>query len=97
MNAGLLYYRDWVERSSGSEYDAINEQAAVEKIEDTHAALACPKCKKIMTKYKVFEGASNRLDLCTGCDEVWLDGGEWALLKYLEISQQMPAIFTDQW
>ena len=41
--------------------------------------------------------SSNRLDLCAGCDEAWLDGGEWELLKAMHLSNQLPAIFTDVW
>jgi Zn-finger nucleic acid-binding protein len=40
---------------------------------------------------------SNRLDVCSLCDEAWLDGGEWELLEALQLSQRLPAIFTDEW
>jgi len=93
----LLYYRDWLERSSPiAESDANNAQA-VEEVEDSHAALMCPKCKKLMTKYKVSGCSNSRLDLCASCDEVWLDGGEWELLKSLELSRKMPVVFTEEW
>ena len=101
----LLYYRDWAERTplqpsdvitdiEDPQQDTISEDVSVN---DTSAALACPKCKKLMTKFKVSGCTSNRLDLCTSCDEAWLDGGEWELLKSLELSRKMPAVFTEQW
>jgi len=40
---------------------------------------------------------SNRLDVCPGCDEAWLDGGEWQLLKALELAHKMPLVFTEHW
>jgi Zn-finger nucleic acid-binding protein len=40
---------------------------------------------------------SNRLDVCSTCDEAWLDGGEWELLEVLQLNHKIPAIFTDAW
>lgn len=93
----LLYYRDWVERTG-----SCHETPSVELLkgfdsEDTQAALSCPKCRKLMQKFRISGGSSNRLDLCTSCDEAWLDGGEWALLKALELSKEMPVVFTEHW
>jgi len=48
-------------------------------------------------KYKLTGTVSNRLDVCSLCDEAWLDGGEWELLEALHLSHLMPAIFTDEW
>lgn len=50
-----------------------------------------------MTKYSFSGTSDNRLDLCAHCDEAWLDGGEWKLLKSLELGLKLPAVFTDQW
>ena len=50
-----------------------------------------------MTKYRVSSRHNNRLDLCGHCDEAWLDKGEWQLLKSLNLGEQMPLVFTEQW
>jgi Zn-finger nucleic acid-binding protein len=50
-----------------------------------------------MTKYKLAGNVANRVDVCASCDEAWLDGGEWELLEALQLSLQMPAIFTEAW
>jgi Zn-finger nucleic acid-binding protein len=50
-----------------------------------------------MAKYKMSGRISNRLDVCSTCDEAWLDGGEWELLEVLQLSHKIPAIFTDAW
>ncbi|MGA7537763.1 MAG: hypothetical protein WBW93_03240 [Steroidobacteraceae bacterium] len=50
-----------------------------------------------MAKYKLSGRISNRLDVCSTCDEAWLDGGEWELLEVLQLSHKIPAIFTDAW
>jgi len=53
--------------------------------------------QKIMSKYRISGNTNSRLDLCASCDEVWLDGGEWELLKSLELSLKMPTVFTEEW
>lgn len=91
----LLYYRDWVERC-----DPITdsgEKQAVEDIDETHAAMPCPKCRRLMLKFRISGCSSNRLDLCSSCDEAWLDAGEWEQLKSLELSKAMPQVFTEEW
>ncbi|TQV81055.1 zf-TFIIB domain-containing protein [Aliikangiella coralliicola] len=93
----LLYYRDWAERS-GSVHDAPEvELLKGFDSEDTPTALSCPKCLKLMQKFRISGCSNNRLDLCTSCDEAWLDGGEWELLKALELSKEMPLVFTERW
>lgn len=92
----LLYYRDWAERS-GFEFESASEQAKEVEAENTHAALGCPKCSRIMTKYRISSEHDNRLDLCGHCDEAWLDKGEWSLLKTLNLGSKMPTVFTEQW
>jgi len=92
----LLYYRDWAERHRNEPTDTVNEQAVVD-VADTSTAVTCPKCGRLMTKYKISGCVANRLDVCPGCDEAWLDGGEWELLKALELSRNMPTVFTEQW
>jgi Zn-finger nucleic acid-binding protein len=93
----LLYYRDWAERHAGDPEPDLDEQKAEEAAEDTNTAITCPKCGRLMTKYKISGCVANRLDVCPGCDEAWLDGGEWQLLKALELSKKMPLVFTEQW
>lgn len=92
----LLYYRDWAERH---ENDPVTIEAHhdAEEVEDTSSAITCPKCSRLMTKYKMSGCVGNRLDVCPGCDEAWLDGGEWGLLKALELARKMPVVFTEQW
>lgn len=93
----LLAYRDWVDRTvpvnSEPDLTAITRQTD----QDSRRALRCPKCSGLMTKYRIQSDQNNRLDLCDHCDEAWLDGGEWALLKALQLSDQLPKIFTEAW
>lgn len=97
----LLYYRDWAERTRyGLQEEGIaTPQDSFSNIEadDSVTALTCPKCARLMRKFKVSGNHTNRLDLCTSCDEAWLDGGEWELLKALALSHEMPKVFTEEW
>ncbi len=95
----LLHYRDWAEYRHVSELNTESENLQAEPIEqgDSQAALTCPKCARIMSKFAISGCTKNRLDLCNHCDEAWLDGGEWALLKALQLSNAIPRIFTDAW
>jgi Zn-finger nucleic acid-binding protein len=92
----LLYYRDWLERQ-GDILSADNQQTTVTEIKDSTTALHCPKCSKIMSKYNISGEVDNKIDMCGSCDEAWLDGGEWELLKSLELGNFMPRLFTDAW
>ncbi|MBL4794462.1 MAG: zf-TFIIB domain-containing protein [Pseudomonadales bacterium] len=93
----LLNYRDWLERTDASESEPYLEEYSAEKVIDTPTMLTCPKCKKAMLKYKISGCSGSRLDLCASCDEAWLDDGEWELLKSLELTRQMPSVFTEEW
>jgi Zn-finger nucleic acid-binding protein len=92
----LLYYRHWAEHhkpvSQASAPATIAELPA-----DTTNAVRCPKCERIMTKYRLTGTVANRLDVCSVCDEAWLDGGEWQLLEQLQLSDKLPAVFSDTW
>ena len=93
---GLLYYRHWAEHHKPPS-DASGPATVSELPADTTTALRCPKCERIMTKYRLSGTVANRLDVCSICDEAWLDGGEWQLLEQLQLSDKLPAVFTDAW
>ena len=93
----LMNYRFWVDRWVDSHATVDKSEQAVVVAEDNQKALACPKCTRLMTKFKVGSQTTHRIDLCTGCDEAWLDNGEWSLLKQLDLHDKLPKIFTDAW
>src|SRR5262249_23548688 len=94
----LLYYRHWAETQKATA-PAGPHKETVEGVEttETKKTVMCPKCTRLMTKYKLTGGVTNRVDVCATCDEAWLDGGEWELLEKLQLSLNMPAIFTEAW
>lgn len=93
----LLYYRHWIEtQKPPADFTSTHATATVETT-DTTTAITCPKCSRVMTKYKLTGRVSNRVDVCVLCDEAWLDRGEWELLEALQLSHKMPSIFTEEW
>ena len=94
----LLSYRTWLDRHPVTEQLAADGQAgALVEAVDASLALSCPKCSGIMTKYRIAAGTENKIDLCVRCNEVWLDNGEWELIKSLELADKLPEILYDSW
>lgn len=89
----LLNYRYWCKATHVVEINNTH----VHGVEDNHHALVCPKCSRLMIKYKIGPQHENRIDLCANCDEVWFDKNEWELLKDLGYHDDLPNIFTDAW
>jgi Zn-finger nucleic acid-binding protein len=89
----LMNYRFWLDQQG-----EVEPSEAVDTVTDDNGkAKACPKCSRLMTKFQIGAAAGNRIDLCSGCDESWLDKGEWRLLKQLDLHDKLPKIFTDAW
>lgn len=89
----LLNYRYWLAKQSKE----VSTNFEIDQVEDTQRALICPKCTRLMFKYRIDLDQSNRIDVCAGCGEVWLDKGEWELLKALGLYERLPDIVTDRW
>lgn len=89
----LMNYRYW-EKTHGNRN--LNEGRSELKEDSSHAKL-CPKCSRLMLKFRVDIDTDNRLDLCTACDEAWLDSGEWELLKKMGLHSSLSNIFTEEW
>lgn len=92
----LMNYRFWADRYASSTSVVAND-IDEESVVESESARACPKCSRLMLKYQIGARSDNKLDLCGACDEVWLDSGEWALLKKLDLQGKLPKIFTDAW
>jgi Zn-finger nucleic acid-binding protein len=92
----LLYYRHWAEWQK-EPVDSTGDAKRTVQATDTTEAITCPKCQRVMTKYMISGTVTNRVDVCSTCDDAWLDGGEWELLEALHLSHKIPAILTDAW
>lgn len=92
----LLNYRYWLD-TTGAQHDQLLASVETSMVEDSKPAKCCPKCNRLMRKFRVGASQENRLELCSSCDHAWLDAGEWSLLKQLQLSASLPEIFTDSW
>jgi len=93
----LVAYRAWREHSA-REPLAITPTAEPDiDPPDTVGAKKCPKCRSVMSKYRIRSDKTNRLDYCPHCEEIWLDDGEWRLVEGLVASGEFTKVFTQAW
>ena len=90
----LLSYRAW--RDDDKKLAATVEVSEAAPT-DNKKALVCQRCSKIMLKYKIATHRENYIDLCTTCDDAWLDAGEWQLLGSLQQQDKLAHILTEPW
>jgi Zn-finger nucleic acid-binding protein len=64
---------------------------------DTTNALLCPVTGVIMRKIKITTNTNHRIDYSHTVGGIWLDKGEWELLKSEEIAGQLNSIVTKEW
>lgn len=88
----LMNYRYWLDQQVNVEKS--NDEVVTD---DSDKVQSCPKCQHLMIKFQIGAGSDNKLDLCVGCNEAWMDKGEWHLLKQLDLHGKLPKIFTDAW
>ena len=94
LHIDLLSYRSW---RDSRDHNNTNQPAPSVEPSDNGKALVCRQCSKLMLKYKISTDHDNYVDLCTTCDDAWLDGGEWQLLKHLDIQDKLTHIMTEPW
>ena len=93
----LVAYRAWREKQRDG---ALKPVAAAEPLvdpPDSISAKKCPKCRSLMSKYRIRSDKVNRLDYCPHCEEIWLDEGEWELVEGLVTSGEFTKVFTQAW
>ena len=90
----LINYRFWADHYVSNISAQPSDYVEITESESVHS---CPKCGRLMMKYQIGLQTSHKLDLCTACDEAWLDKGEWQLLKHLDLQGKLPKIFTEAW
>jgi Zn-finger nucleic acid-binding protein len=93
----LVAYRAWRERAASHELPAATAAVADNAAPDSIGAKKCPKCRSLMSKYRISAERANRLDYCPHCEEIWLDDGEWQLVESLVMSGEFSKVFTQAW
>jgi Zn-finger nucleic acid-binding protein len=93
----LVSYRAWRESVGRARLPATSAAIRDADAADSVGAKKCPKCRSLMSKYRLSAERSNRLDYCPHCEEVWLDDGEWQLVESLVASGEFAKVFTQAW
>jgi len=88
----LLNYQFWRTQHTTTELKTGDLDCS-----DNSQAKQCPKCSRLMARYKFSNQSHNRLDYCAPCSETWIDQGEWPLLKSLGLELKLAEIFSDKW
>jgi len=86
-------YVSWKERHPQFSFD----ESVLCEIDDTKTALLCPVTGTIMRKLRISTSTSHRLDYSASVGGVWLDKGEWELLKEKGLAGSLNAVLTAHW
>lgn len=86
-------YVYWKERNPQFTFDPEITVAA----EDSKQALLCPVTGTIMRKLRLNTSMEHRIDYSASVGGVWLDKGEWELLKEEGLAGSLNAVLTSQW
>lgn len=79
-------------QANSHELELVQEQAT-----ETKRALICPMHGNIMLKYRISKDTSHRIDINPATNGIWLDKGEWALIKSHGLAGCLNKIFTAPW
>lgn len=100
----LLTYRTWLENNiTNIEQEKMEQEQSFENavkidaLSNTDNALVCQRCCKFMLKYRINNEHDNSINVCHTCDDVWLDQGEWELLKLLKIQDKLTQVMSEPW
>ena len=93
----LVAYRAWREHGARGPLKASAVATPDVDAADSTGAKKCPKCRSLMSKYRISSDKSNRLDYCPHCEEIWLDDGEWELVEGLVLAGDFTRVFTQNW
>lgn len=93
----LVAYRAWRDSAVDPSRDATPVAVPDADAPDSVGAKKCPKCRSLMSKYRITVDRTNRLDFCPHCEEIWLDDGEWRLVESLVRTGELTKVFTQAW
>ncbi|WDE11810.1 zf-TFIIB domain-containing protein [Thalassomonas haliotis] len=86
-------YVGWKERNPEFAFDnEVNYQ-----VDDSKGANLCPMTGAIMRKFRISASNTYRIDYSSGVGGVWLDSGEWELIKEEGLAGSLNAVLTSHW
>lgn len=96
----LIFLKDylrWLESNPENLNADTKESCALADAEDQKKALLCPVTGKLMRKFRITAGSDHRLDLSGEVNAIWIDKGEWELLRSAGLGGKLNQIFTSSW
>lgn len=57
----------------------------------------CPACNRPMSRHRVGTAPDFRLDRCSPCQLLWLDGGEWQALHAAGLIARLDSVLSEDW
>ncbi|WP_345549605.1 zf-TFIIB domain-containing protein [Microbulbifer aestuariivivens] len=90
-------YVSWKEKNPQYQFAENISEAEVSEATDSKSALLCPISGAIMQKFKITAACEHRLDYSVSVGGLWLDKGEWELLKSEGLAGSLNAVVTRQW
>lgn len=90
-------YVTWKEHNPQFTFDKNTICDADEAIEESKSAVICPVTGGIMRKMRLSNTTDQRIDYSTRVGGVWLDKGEWELLKSKGLAGSLNAVLTSYW
>ena len=96
-DGNLLMLTDFLRWKNVNEPIELTTDTVSIEAQETSKAMICPKTGGLMTKYKISKDTTHRLDLSPSINAVWIDSGEWELLKINGLACSINCIFTDHW
>lgn len=89
-----LHWREHVDVDALVSHEGVDISEIKDDVEDTKKALLCPVTGTIMLKYRISKDTSHRVDLSPSLNAIWLDKGEWDLIKAAGLADSLNKIFT---
>ncbi len=87
-------YVAWRERHPDYPFsDTLVESAD----QDTSRALVCPVTGTLMSKFRIQSNSPRKLDYSTRVGGIWLDKGDWDLLKAEGLAGCLNVLLTEPW
>ncbi len=89
-------YIEW-HKTQPSRQAVVDEIGVEVETVESHQALLCPETGAIMTRFRISSDTEHRIDWCSQSAAIWLDRGEWELLKEKGVADKLDQIFSRQW
>ena len=88
-------YVAWKERNPN--YQFANDIQFNTDGTDSNKALLCPITGTIMRKFRISSSTDHRVDYSNAVGGIWLDQGDWELLKEKGLAGTLNAVVTQHW